>query len=267
LRLAGRRRAPALLQPVGHLRARRLPCGNESGGRSGHQGHCGGKHKDPAVERDFGAGVDIAGVQQRRCTRSQFAGQTVGQEQPHRRAQHREQDAFGEQLAEEPRAAGAHGRADGQLAAALRAACQQEVGDVDAGNLEQAADRAEQDLERCAATARGHFGHWHDGRATADQGAWIVDPDPVHDGIDLGPGLLRADAGTRTRDHIELMGAAAVDDFRTEILLDGDPNVDAAVRIGEAARHHSGDVVGLAIQRIWRWKMSVAPPNLRCHRP
>ena len=66
------------------------------------------------------------------------------QQQPEDAADHRQQNAFDQQLTDDPPAAGAERDADGNLARAPRRPREQQVGDVGAGNQQHEADRAHQ---------------------------------------------------------------------------------------------------------------------------
>ena len=67
-----------------------------------------------------------------------------------------ENDCLGEQLAQQPDAAGAESGTHGQLRLARRCAREEQVGDVCAGDEEHEADGAEQDEERRADVADHH---------------------------------------------------------------------------------------------------------------
>ena len=64
-----------------------------------------------------------------------------------------EQDAFGEELADDAGAAGSQGGADGKLALAAGGAHQQQVGHVGAGDQQHQADGAQQHEQRFAGVA------------------------------------------------------------------------------------------------------------------
>jgi hypothetical protein len=61
-----------------------------------------------------------------------------------------EDDAFGEELADDAGAAGAHGGTDGEFTLAAGGPDEQEIGDVGAGDEQDEADGSEQDKERGA---------------------------------------------------------------------------------------------------------------------
>ena len=65
----------------------------------------------------------------------------------------REQDAFGEELADDAATAGAHGGADGEFTLAAGGADEQQIGDVGAGDEQDEADGSEEDEERRARAA------------------------------------------------------------------------------------------------------------------
>ena len=77
-----------------------------------------------------------------------------GEQQSHRRAEHGEDDAFGEQLPDQAAAVGAERESHSHLPAAGDGAGQQQIGDVRADDAEQQCDadheREQRRLERCA---------------------------------------------------------------------------------------------------------------------
>jgi hypothetical protein len=73
------------------------------------------------------------------------------------RARQGQQDAFGEELADDASASGADGDADGDLPAACHGAGQQQVGDVGAGDQQHETDRAHQTQKRGAHIADHGF--------------------------------------------------------------------------------------------------------------
>ena len=66
------------------------------------------------------------------------------EEQAQRAASDRQQNAFGEQLANQAAAAGAQGGANRKFSRASRGARQQEIRDIDARDQQHESDRAEQ---------------------------------------------------------------------------------------------------------------------------
>ena len=76
---------------------------------------------------------------------------------PAARAGDAEDDRFGEELAQQPDAAGAERRANRQLRLARRRTREQQVGDVRAGHEQDEADGAEQDQERRPDVAEHHL--------------------------------------------------------------------------------------------------------------
>ena len=66
------------------------------------------------------------------------------------------------------------GGSDGDLAGAAHGACQQQAGDVGAGDQEQAAYRAQQNVERCAHVAHQKLLHGLNREAHLGiRGAWV----------------------------------------------------------------------------------------------
>ena len=81
----------------------------------------------------------------------------IGDEQASESAGDGQQQAFGERLADDVRARGSDGEAEGGLRAAGHAASEEQVGEVGAGNQQDGGADTEEDLE-AAAVLFLHFG-------------------------------------------------------------------------------------------------------------
>ena len=79
--------------------------------------------------------------------------------------------------------------ADGNLLLAAGGARQEEVREVGASDQQGAADRGEQDAERAADIAHGHFMERREHRALAGVGAWILCGELARDAAHFGGGL------------------------------------------------------------------------------
>ena len=113
-----------------------------------------------------------------------------------------EEQAFDEQLANEPSAAGAQRRADRELVDTSGRPCQHEVRHVHAGNQEHEADRDEQQLQR---PARGRHQvllqrNRDDGAQARGREAFLHRPAQARE---LRPGLLEADAISQPADRAQ----------------------------------------------------------------
>ena len=143
--------ATALLEGLSGIDARCIPGGSETGEKAGQRGSGKSEEQDRDVEAQVGLG-----------------GQRVGRHGGDKPFQHgiadahaecstgeREQQALGEQLAEDGAAASAERAAHRQFLLAGHAASQQQIGDVDAGDEEHETDGAQQQPEHLDAV----FGH------------------------------------------------------------------------------------------------------------
>ena len=106
-----------------------------------------------AVHADLVEARDIRGLRG-----DERPGREVRDREPGRGAGRTEDDRLGEELAQQPDAAGAERRANGQLRLARRGAREQQVGDVRAGHEQHEPDGAEQDQERRPHVAEHHVG-------------------------------------------------------------------------------------------------------------
>ena len=113
--------------------------GRQAEGDAGGDADGEGEEQHLPIDADFGDARDAAGI-----GGDQQAESAEGQQNAEDGAGEGEQDAFDDELLKEASQSGADGGAHGDFAAAGFGARQQEVGDVDAGNEEDEADRAEQ---------------------------------------------------------------------------------------------------------------------------
>ena len=156
-----------------------------------------------------------------------------------------EQDALHEELPDEPAAAGAEGRADGDLASAVGGAREQEVADVGGGDEEHESHRAEQDQERGLDVARVARGDGGGGRAPPALvlriGAGKGGGDPRH----RRRGLRDRHARLEPADHPDepRPGVGGGRAFEHE----GGPHLGAS-GMDEAGRHHAHDGVALVVE-------------------
>ena len=110
-----------------------------------------------------------------------------GEQEPERPAQAREQNAFGEKLADDARCAGAQGRANGKLARAAHGARQKKIRDVRARNQQQETDGGEKHQQERLDVADDVF--LHGDQSDADvfvghrEGGGQIARDDVHVGF------------------------------------------------------------------------------------
>ena len=161
-----------------------------------------------------------------------------GDQQAERARGQRQQAAFGEHLANNARAAGAHGGADGDFACAPGGFGQQQVRDIGAGDQQHQRDGAEQKVER-EAHVRNHFvAHQDDGGALAFVARGILLRQARGDGGHLRLRCARRDAWFQPCNHPVIV-AAARNGFRNHRIR-RIPDV-GLFRKMKTGRRHSGD--------------------------
>ena len=136
--------------------------GNEAEEERGQERHTGGEGGDARVEADLGEARKV-----RRAVGAQQIDTPEGDPDGGRAGEGREQQVLGEELAEDPAAAGADGGSDGELALAGAVAGEEEVGDVHAGDQDDEADRAEEDPQHRPDAADDPVLHGHEVQAPA----------------------------------------------------------------------------------------------------
>ena len=152
-------------------------------------------------------------------------------------------DAFGEELADDAGAAGAHGGTDGEFALAAGGADEEEVGDVGAGDEQDEADGAEEHIERGACAGDDGVAQ----RLHAEAGFGIGERPAATEltvgELHLGVGLCKGDAGLeagRGHEVMALVGAVGVD-------LEGKPDVGGGIGLVGFA-DDADDGVGLVAE-------------------
>ena len=169
-----------------------------------------------------------------------------GQQDAGDAAADRQQQALGEQLADQALAPGAHGGAHGEFLAAREGARQQQVGQVGAADQEHAEGGAEQGGEQHARTP-GEFV-----AQGVDAGAEVfvrLGPGALHGGgddIHFGLGGLQGHAATELGKDADVVVGAVGEIVFAEAR--GDPDLRAAGREGEIARHDADHGVGQGIE-------------------
>ena len=204
-----------------------------------------------AADQRCGGGVrehlrvdgDVGQARQRsRRKRSQQVHAPGGEHQSRGAAKQRDDQALGEQLAQQPRTAGAERGANRQLAVARRRARQQQVRDIRARDEQDERDGAEQDEERPA-----HFANqFHVQRHEPDPDPavrWILLLQPRRDHVHLRLGGRLPDARLQTSDHGQPERSP-----RLEQLLELPHRRERHPQLGigrmaERGRHHAGDFI------------------------
>ena len=157
----------------------------------------------------------------------------------------REHDAFGEQLADDAGAAGAHGGADGEFTLAAGGADEQQVGDVGAGDEQDEADGSEQDEEGIARAGDDGVAQRLDAEAVFGSHVVRVEAAELIGGeFELGVGLGEGDAGFEAagdKEVVAQVGAVGID-------LEGNPEIGLGIG-DEGFSEHADDGVGLVAER------------------
>jgi len=166
-----------------------------------------------------------------------------GDQQAHRAAQHAEQGALGEELADQPAAAGAQREADGDLAAARQGAGQQQVGHVGAGDQQQQTDdgghhAARQHQGAALALRQRRLGEGHGGEAEAAVALRVVALEPATEGEQDGAGLIEARRRRQPGHAGEDQGAPLLDRVALrsvqQVVVHGGRNPDVRRRVEDA---------------------------------
>ena len=137
--------ARALLQRLVHIGARGEPRGRDAKNQPGEDAQRERKDEHSRIEMNVGNARKIRGSKGKQRIQSPAREQHAGQA-----AAEREENAFSQELADEPGPAGAKCGADRNLAVPRGRAREKEVGDIGAGDEQHAADRAEQGVEHSA---------------------------------------------------------------------------------------------------------------------
>ena len=133
-------RASAFLHRLGGARPRCLPRRRQPRGDARQRAHREGEEQHRDAQRDLGLGRQ----RERRHQRDDRVDDRRGEQRTEQSAGKREDQAFDEQLPDDRRRRCADGRANRQLSMARRAAREQQVGDVRAGDEQHEQHRAEQ---------------------------------------------------------------------------------------------------------------------------
>jgi hypothetical protein len=239
----------ALLDCRVEVDARRLHGRNQPEDQAGHERHGGGERQHSPIDADPGAvnadAWDVAGVDGEQRPDADDADR-----QPENAAHRRQQDALGQQLANDPAAAGADRRTNRDLAPAHGRAHEQQVRDVRAGDQQDEDDRAQQHPQRRSHVADDHLLHRLDAEAA-------LAAERVRKRLaELGGGLLQLRVGGGERDAwLQAAGGEKEVPLHDTVRIDlkGQPDVGRAglrldgFRVERA--QHADHFVRLAVQR------------------
>ncbi len=134
----------------------------------------------------------------------------IGEKNSSDAAGEREDQAFGEELAEQAGASGAERGANGDLALASGIAREKKAGDIGASNQENQGDRADEDHECRAHVADENVLQRIEPHAPSGVGDGILRGEVSGDGVEFGLSLRDGDAGLEQADGTEEMRAAAL---------------------------------------------------------
>ena len=172
----------------------------------------------------------------------------TGEQEPQRSAQGREQNAFGEKLADDAQVPGAQGCANGKLARAAHRARQKKIRDVRARNQQQEADRGEKHQQERLDVADDVFLH----RNERDADVFVGDREGggkiARDDVHVGFGLRERNARFQASDGMRAHRDAAIAKRWIVPLANGRVDVAVMAVEGEARRNHAHDGIGCAIE-------------------
>ena len=238
---SGQRTAPTFLQRTGHRASGRLERRRRADEQPGHQRDADRERDDGAVHPHFAEARDAE-----RLETGQRVAAPGRDEKPRHRADHRQQQAFRQQLADEPPAAGAERRPHRELALARGRACEQQVGDVRARDEQHEADGAQQQQQRGprvfddVAVQRG------DRELEVSVVLRVRLLEAFRDVLNVSRRGVTAHAVLHAADHVEEPRAAVV---YAERLIVGEWHPELALgRVRQRRRHHADDRVGDAVQ-------------------
>src|SRR6266705_375928 len=160
-------------------------------------------------------------------------------------AQEREKKAFGEQLANETRAPGSQGDANGYFATPAGRAREKKVRDVGAGNEQDKAHGSEHDPELVAKAAHERLTHGDDHGIHVAIRVRKLFFEPFGDGAQIGAGLLERHSVFYAANTSPAMGASPADILERHV--ERNPQI-GVVRTAEPRGHHADDGVRIAIE-------------------
>ena len=202
------------------------------------------EEEDAPVEADGGSVFADAG-QAGGGDGEQRAHAGVAKDEAEHAAGDREDDGFGEELADDTGAAGAHGGADGEFTLAAGSADEQEIGDVGAGDEEDEADGSEKDEEGFARAGDDRVAERLDAEAVFGSHVVRVEAAVLIGGqFELGVGLGERHAGFETagdKKVVAEVGAVGLD-------LEGNPDIGLGIG-DEGFSEDTDDGVGLVAER------------------
>ena len=161
-----------------------------------------------------------------------------------------DEDAFSHQLTNEPAAARAERRAQGNFLPARRRARQQQIRHVRARDQQDDGDGAQQHHQRTAGVADDFLLQGAKRRAEAVAiVAWMIGLERRRHGVEIRLGLLAADAGLQARERRIAVRAAIVVAQRLGIEKERLPDLDAPIGKLERGRHHANHLRRTTIHR------------------
>ena len=231
--------APSLLERFVEAFSRVVKGRKEAEEQPGRDGEPQGEGEHPKVQADALGARQGGGVQGDELARS-----PVGKEETQGTAQEREEDALGQQLADEAPAAGAQGGADRDLPTAGGQPDEEEVGDVQAGDQEDRGNHPEEDHEGGADLLDEHLLEWQD----LDPPTRVVRVLLLQAGGDTAHlGLRGADRDPRAQPRHAGQGVRAAVRRGRQDGRQGNPELTLLGKV-EAGRRHPDDGIALVVQ-------------------
>ncbi len=167
---------------------------------------------------------------------------------PERSAQAREQNAFGEKLADDAQVAGAQGRANGKLARAAHRARQKKIGDVRTRNQQQETDGGQKHQQEWLDVADNILLHGDESDADFLVGDGEGGGQIARDHIHVGFGLRQRNARFQAADGMRAHRDPAIAKRWIVPLANGSVDVAVMAVESETGGNHAHDDVGRAIQ-------------------
>ena len=170
----------------------------------------------------------------------------MGEHKTGRSAREREQQALGEDLAQQPAARASESAANCNLLATRRRACEQQAGDVAAADEQHKSDAAEQHPELRAEVPDENVVEAFDDDAAIFHSVGLAPANVFRDRLDVAPRPLERDARLQRRHDAEEVRTI----IRALLGCDGERRPEAGVELGQSqcSRCHSDNGVLLAAE-------------------
>ena len=192
-------RARAFAERLDQVRSREQRRGEDAEQQAGRDRDGQREEQDRPIERRLRETRDAA-----RADCNQQLKAPVGDGDAERAGQHRQHEAFGQQLPEDPPAGRADRRAHRDLALAAGGVREEQVGDVRACDQHDQADGAEQEQQGALRLADDVVGERDGADPPAAVGRRVGGVEAGRDRVELGLRLFEADAGFQPANRFEV---------------------------------------------------------------